>query len=603
MNLKSTENLLEHLPSEPPEVAPDVPPEAPPELAREVESSPALELLAGLEQSLSQLRSWQEEQDRQNLELLEKFTTLAAQKQKLEVRRQRITRARKAIEQRRSSLNTDAGRAAELLSDLHARQQAFLEREREQKKAAAQVSEQLLAVQGLRHELDQDRLQLAQQQEAMTAQVRAIESQRLELTQQGQELESLRAELQAQRAEFQARRDQLAQVPAVEPESPVQTIAEVPADVEVPAASLTLVPEEMQARFDDLQKREAELEQKQATYREAVRKAREQLETEQKELDDKHEAVKQQALKYNAKFEDLRNAYVTFKTRRKRLHRYRTILRTQSKAVREAQEKIASLHQQYAGLLQQRQTVLEVKQFLAQSEERMVHKWATHGSVAMSAGLFIALALAAIFSHAIGQQAIEPVWQARGVLDIKAVDDQPNTGEAFVNAERKLLLDDPMLRETVSLMAQRGVRGLSEPELLKAVLQRDLTLGSPAPGKLEMVLRSKDKDQMLGVLEAMGRARISYQMMQDRQAGRENSVKIAQAPTRDETPVQDGRLKLSAQIFVGLVVGLGLLIAAMRWWLLRAKRVFDAQHHDGLKELEGEEHWPNMAKEMESTRF
>ena len=144
---------------------------------------------------------------------------------------------------------------------------------------------------------------------------------------------------------------------------------------------------------------------------------------------------------------------------RSRLHRYRLILRTQSKAIREAQEKIASLHQQYAGLLQQRQTVLEVKQFMAQSEERMVHKWATHGSVAMSSGLFIALTLIAIFSYAVGQQAIEPIWQAREVLEIKATDDQPNAGPAFVSNERKLMLDDPMLRESVSLMAQRGVRG------------------------------------------------------------------------------------------------------------------------------------------------
>ena len=533
-------------------------------------------------------------------QITEQLSASEAKAQELSTRASELSAERDALQAKLDALASDGEKVQRetvsndaALAEAREQAQRLGQRLDESQRSLEEANTRLAELQRLTQGFAEEKAQLLREasaaQEELTNRLAVVERVNKELQEQADSLRAEKSRVQAQLSELRSR-------------STLPGIASGPDMTPEQAIALRAQLDEQQRSVES---REAELEQKLVVYRDSVKRAREQLTTEQKELDSQMDAVKQQGLRFNAKFEDLRLAYSTFKERRKRLHRYRQILRVQVRSTREAQDKIVALHQQYAGLLQQRQTLREVKQFLASSEEHMARKWATHSSVALSCFVVVAVLLMAIFSHAAGQNAIEPVWRVTETIEIEgdAKPDAKVSASAWAAEERKLLLSEPLLREALSQMAQRGVRGYSEPEPFEEHLKKALTIDAPTAGKLALAYKNTDKAVALGVTESLGRARLSYQMVQDRQAGRANSAKIVQAATLDAAPIEDGRWQLSLKIFASLLGTTLVLSVMLRLWMNRAQRLFDAHQNQGLTDVEDEQKWPDLSEQVKSTRI
>ncbi len=540
------------------------------------------ELRAQLAQITEQLAA----SETRSQELTARATELAAQRDALQSKLDELAVSGEKVQQ--ETISNDAA-LTEAREQVQRIEEKLSESQKKLEEAQTRLAELEQLTQGFADEKAQLLTEARAAQDELTARLSAVERVNKELQEQADSLKADKERVKGQLAELRSR-------------STMPGIAAGPDMTPEQAAALRVQLDEQQR---SVEAREAELEQKLAVYRDSVKRAREQLMTEQKELDEQADAVKQQGLRFNAKFEDLRLAYSTFKERRKRLHRYRQILRVQVRSTREAQDKIVALHQQYTGLLQQRQTLREVKQFLASSEEHMARKWATHSSVALSCFMVVAVLLMAIFSHAAGQNAIEPVWRVTETIEIEsdAKPDAKVSASAWAAEERKLIMSEPVLREALSQMAQRGVRGYSEPEPFEEHLKTALTIDAPMAGKISLAYKNTDKALALGVMESLGRARISYQMVQDRQAGRPNSAKIVQAATLDAAPIEDGRWQLSLKIFASLLGTTMVLSVLLRLWMNRAQRLFDAHQNQGISDVDDEQKWPDLSEQVKSTRI
>lgn len=542
--------------------------------------------LDALRTQLAQITEQLAASETRSQELTARATELTAQRDALQSKLDELAVTGEKVQQ--ETLSNDAA-LTEAREQVQRIEEKLSESQKKLEEAQTRLAELEQLTQGFADEKSQLLTEARAAQDELTARLAAVERVNKELQEQADSLKTDKERIKGQLAELRSR-------------STMPGIAAGPDMTPEQAAALRVQLDEQQRSVES---REAELEQKLAVYRDSVKRAREQLMTEQKELDEQADAVKQQGLRFNAKFEDLRLAYSTFKERRKRLHRYRQILRVQVRSTREAQDKIVALHQQYTGLLQQRQTLREVKQFLASSEEHMARKWATHSSVALSCFMVVAVLLMAIFSHAAGQNAIEPVWRVTETIEIEpeAKPDAKVSASAWAAEERKLLLSEPVLREALSQMAQRGVRGYSEPEPFEEHLKAALTIDAPMAGKLSLAYKNTDKALALGVLESLGRARVSYQMVQDRQAGRPNSAKIVQAATLDAAPIEDGRWQLSLKIFGALLGTTMVLSVLLRLWMNRAQRLFDAHQNQGISDVDDEQKWPDLSESVRSTRI
>jgi chromosome segregation ATPase len=579
--LASTQNVVT------PALTPDVVPVATQAPAPVTPSVPVnTQELDELRTQLAQITQQLAVSEARSQELSARATELTAQRDALQSKLDELAVSGEKVQQ--ETLSNDAA-LTEAREQVQRIEEKLSESQKKLEEAQTRLAELEQLTQGFADEKSQLLAEARAAQDELTARLAAVERVNKELQEQADSLKTDKERIKGQLAELRSR-------------STMPGIAAGPDMTPEQAAALRVQLDEQQRSVES---REAELEQKLAVYRDSVKRAREQLMTEQKELDEQADAVKQQGLRFNAKFEDLRLAYSTFKERRKRLHRYRQILRVQVRSTREAQDKIVALHQQYTGLLQQRQTLREVKQFLASSEEHMARKWATHSSVALSCFMVVAVLLMAIFSHAAGQNAIEPVWRVTETIEIEpeAKPDAKVSASAWAAEERKLLLSEPVLREALSQMAQRGVRGYSEPEPFEEHLKAALTIDAPMAGKLSLAYKNTDKALALGVLESLGRARVSYQMVQDRQAGRPNSAKIVQAATLDAAPIEDGRWQLSLKIFGALLGTTMVLSVLLRLWMNRAQRLFDAHQNQGISDVDDEQKWPDLSESVRSTRI
>ena len=98
------------------------------------------------------------------------------------------------------------------------------------------------------------------------------------------------------------------------------------------------------------------------------------------------------------------------------------------------------------------------------------------------------------------------------------------------------------------------------------------------------------------VLESIGRAAVGYQLAQDRLNDRRDSVQLGGA-VRENVPVRDDRMKISAATFGGLLTASLFLWIVMRIWLRRTQRMFGVESGPDLAILESASGWSSPPEE------
>src|SRR5204863_6500627 len=109
---------------------------------------------------------------------------------------------------------------------------------------------------------------------------------------------------------------------------------------------------------------------------------------------------------------------------------------------------------------------------LASSEAEMVRRWSTHRAAGLVIGAALAIVFLAIFSYAVGQRVVDPVWRASATFEMSAPAD--TNASAWAEAQRKLLLSEPMLQETLSQLNQRGTKMFEKTDELREHLAKTM---------------------------------------------------------------------------------------------------------------------------------
>jgi len=344
----------------------------------------------------------------------------------------------------------------------------------------------------------------------------------------------------------------------------------------------------------ELDKREADLKAKLASFQKTLAQGKEQLVAERENLKKKEnelaaqtEKVERERDKLTGRAEALAEANEKIARRRDKLAKAKATLHDRKQKIEEDEKRNASTSAQYAGLVKERQMLVEVKKFLEVSESEMIRRWATTRAAGLVIGATIAVILMASFSYAVGNKIVEPVW--RGDMTVEIVlpvgEETPAAG-AWLNSTHQVINNDGVLKETNAQLKQRGVRAFPDNAALSAHLTQHLQV-TGEPGEIELAYTHTNKQQCIPVLESLGRAIVGYQLAQDRLNDRKDSVKISSSAALRHSPVADDRVKMSAITF-GILIGACLLAwAALRLWLKKTQRALDFENGPDLAILDG----------------
>jgi len=270
------------------------------------------------------------------------------------------------------------------------------------------------------------------------------------------------------------------------------------ADREIGADRLETLESGLEKAKAALQERDARIETLAADLRAARESTRETNDAESARL--QHKA------------RQLGRVATMLRSRRDRLKRVRDVLRDRVRRSRDAGAGTApprptgqaALHE-LRQVQQKREELRQVQKFLADSEVRMVRRWATRSaaSLAMIGTLFVAGLCAAAWV------ASDHLWPAPGTASVdliarggKGQPLDPRLADGW-KAWHAAILADPIFAEDVAKRLEaRGVAP-GDATTVAAMLQRDLKIDSDGPGRLRLVLSGEDRRLLPPVLDTV----------------------------------------------------------------------------------------------------
>lgn len=589
-----------------------------------------LDLVGELESRLGALKQWQRENQRHVDQLTAQDREVQGQRGELKRkvdylshRRDRLRQMRAAIGQRRTELEnrekTFAAREARLTNKqtkLNNLQDQIGQRQSQLGSQIAQFKEderefdwQRETYSGHIAELERQHAELTQREEALCRREEALGHGSQELKTLSFELENKRTDIEQQQRGAHAQREMLADQAAqlnklhCQVESGRAELDDRKVRLEQLRDDLTRQQaqqvEQGQAELTGLEEMGADMKQREhklAENRADMARASRKVDDEKDKLKEQAKQLRTQSKKIDSRIVQLKQADAATISRQKRVHRYRELLRIRSHDLDVEKRNIQSLEQQYQGLLQQRRMLIDVKHFLETSESHMIRRWAVHKMATLVITAVLALCALAAVSYQAGQRLAQPVWRATAVVelpDIAGIANSASLSAAQWLAQcKQLTLSDAVMAETTNQLKQRGIQEYENAATLHASLVDSITMSPGISKQIEIQLWGSDKQMVVYVLESVTRAILSHQVAKARALNRQSAARIVKTATRDAQPLEDKRIALAMQIFVGAVV-LAIVAGAVVWFMLRrASSVFDDLESDDLTHLETESSWP-----------
>ncbi|MGA1056253.1 MAG: hypothetical protein ACO3Y3_01005 [Phycisphaerales bacterium] len=231
---------------------------------------------------------------------------------------------------------------------------------------------------------------------------------------------------------------------------------------------------------------------------------------------DDAEASRQQAERLQEKVRQLGRYATMLRLRRERLRRVRQALSDRRARLQDSSGSSAvaapvasggsqaTLHE-LRQVQAKREELRQVQKFLAESEVRMVRRWATRRgmSLAMSITLFLGTICAAAWFAA------DFVWPTPGTASVdliargpKGQPLDPRMADGW-KAWHTALFTDPLFAEEVSKrLATRGFEP-NDPASVSAMMSKDLAIDSDGPGRLRLVMSGPDRTQLPVLLDTV----------------------------------------------------------------------------------------------------
>lgn len=296
----------------------------------------------------------------------------------------------------------------------------------------------------------------------------------------------------------------------------------------------------------------------------------------------------------------LSRAAELLRVRRDRLHRLREALRRRVKGLARptpeveaprtsGQSTLIELRQLQA----KREELRQVQKFLAESEVRLVRRWAVHrgASLGMLAGVFaVVLAVA-------GWMAADLVWPVRGTASVdliargaKGQPIDPRLAEGW-GTWHAALLGDPLFAEQVAeRLAARGAAP-SDPAKVGAMLSKDLKVDADGPGRLRLVLSGEDRNALPVVLDTVATSLAKESAAQASRRPDQTPAIVVGERTKegkiaysllDPRPIDATQLTRAGLIAGGLLACSVVIGVAATLMLRRVRRIMGTEEHPSL---------------------
>ncbi len=267
----------------------------------------------------------------------------------------------------------------------------------------------------------------------------------------------------------------------------------------------------------------------------------------------------------------------TVELRRRRVSRYRKLVREQSEKVKKATETLRSRFEAAEQLVAQRAELAEAHAAV-KSAERRVEKSKSKGRVAATMFYGIASALVLAFMCWIGTGWLTPGdFVATSTLAAESRTRELTDAErAEWQAFHEQILADPQFHEMVADRYQRrAIMEYTTPGAVRDLITSSVQTRSAEDGQLVIELRAQGQDRAQRVLDTLTTALASHANSSRHKRVDGSSTAIRQPSTPSDQPVDNQRL-----VFAGLSwavsLMLGLAVAAILWRrLLHAKSTFE----------------------------
>lgn len=294
-----------------------------------------------------------------------------------------------------------------------------------------------------------------------------------------------------------------------------------------------------------------------------------------------------------AKAEQITTVADHLRRRRARLEKMRRLMQQKQQAAptASAQANVQIRNEQLGQIERERQHLLEVRKMLAQSEYKMIRRWARQRAVFVAVGLMFVIAASAAATWFGVDHFFPAVRSASVVLEARH-----RTGSPMLTDEQKQewtnwhaeIVRDPGFQQTLAKrMAERQMTVWARPEAIVSRLAQDFAVDSSQNGMVIYSMSGTDPDAMTAFLDILAHTVVTEST---RQGGRriDGAVTTATGERKVEgrvcyasinpAPVLDERMKYAMPIFGG-TLGAMLLISLVSYIkLARTKRVFDEEN-------------------------
>lgn len=290
--------------------------------------------------------------------------------------------------------------------------------------------------------------------------------------------------------------------------------------------------------------------------------------------------------------------------RKKRLARFRSLVKEQSLKVQKASETLRSRFEHAEKITAQRAELADAAEAVRQAQMR-VNK--ARGKTRASAFVFYSVMTSAILagmSWLITSIAVPGTYIASAVLAAQGRGRELNAAELaeWQSFHTQLIADPRFLDTAAERFARRGMPTLGTAPAVKSLIEKDLSTRSPQDGELVMELRGKGDERTARVLETLSSALASQANAARQQRADGATTAIKQASTAGREPIDNLQLIYAGAAWVLSTMAAG--VVGMFLWnrMSNAKVSFEKQGQ--VEAVLDEARWaaPKVAAQMRKDR-
>lgn len=530
-------------------------------------------LIDDLEQRFAQLKTWKQKSDQQAQDLREQAKTLRDEREQLGQALQELEQHRTDLKEREQIVLAQAEKAQAELADARAEreqvetenqklnerlqaQQLEIEQAREQNGQLAeqieQRSQELVAQQATlterqerfnaqNAELAAKRDEFDARQSQLDTQRSALDETRKQLVQEQHTQAEKQAALEEEHAVLRARQDRLAarEAEADSLRKELDALREQTANAPSPSADVdhSAITEQLEADGRKLEQQQRQVQQKEKEAITALEQAQ-QLQNEQQEkaqklashakaLEAKQQELQQLTQEQEARTQALEARRQEINEETARLEHVRKqpqddpehLERLANLDVRELKlrQEIENYQQKYEGFKQQKKMLVEVKNYLANTEEQLVKRWATQKGAWLAVGLISCLMVLSQGSYLLGYWVVKPLWRATIEFEV-ATDPQAaeQNRQIWLGEHKKNLLDEAVLTGTLEHLRGRGISAYPDTPAVRTAFHKQLLITESGDNRVLVEYVHRDRDMAELVLHSLGDAYIGQQMINAR---------------------------------------------------------------------------------------